>query len=276
MTFLPAQYDQRLGYSAQQDRLLIQAILGIGVVRSTDLVVSAASGFYSSMAAGQGAVPNTQQANGGSYLITNVSAEQRLHATPDPTNSRLDVCWCKVFDSVDGGDASDLVDFIIVEGTPQSGNPDAATLSVSRAGVGPAPTNALWLFDTYVPNAAPNSAAFTYYDRRVFASAYANVRASGASGVPFNGTGIDDIATIGSGASLYTYAIPAAINYPNACVDAWVGGYRIFSDSGRTTEISTSNLSVTAAPSGTTVDLTVTNFFGADVYPTITVKAVGY
>lgn len=275
MTFLPAQYDERLGYSAQQDRLLIQAILGVGVVRSTDLVCAAASGFFTSMAAGQGAVPNTVQADGGSYVIANLSAEQREHAEPDLTNSRLDTCWVKVFDSADGGDASDKVDFIIVEGTPQAGNPNAATLSVSRAGVGTPPTNALWLFDVYIPNAAANAAAFTYYDRRVFASANANVRPAGA-GVPFQGTGVDNIATIGSGASQFSYAIPTAINYQTACVDAWVAGYRVFSDIGQTAEISPSNLSVTAAPSGATVELTVTNFFGADVYPVIIVKAIGY
>jgi hypothetical protein len=166
MTFLAAQYDSALGYTPQQDRLLIAAAISPGIVGPNDLLAYAASGFNSQIAGGSAAIPGTVQANAGSYFVTNLGPVNALHSNPDPTNSRLDTLFIKVFDSRDGGDASDIVQPVVVPGTPQAGNPSSATLFASRAGVGLVPSNAYQLADVYVPAAAPSAASFVYSDRR--------------------------------------------------------------------------------------------------------------
>jgi hypothetical protein len=118
------------------------------------------------------------------------------HSTPDPTNSRLDTLYIKVYDSHDGGDASDLVLPVVVAGTPQSGNPSSATLFASRAGVGAAPENVILVSDVYVPAGASSATSFVYRDRRPWARG-ANVNLTGAnlgSGDDYNTTSTSFVA----------------------------------------------------------------------------------
>jgi hypothetical protein len=188
MTFLAAQYDSALGYTPQQDRLLIAAALPNGVVGTNDLLVTVASGFNSQIAGGSATILGTVQANAGSYFVTNIGAVTALHPTPDPTNSRLDTVFAKVFDSRDGGDASDIVQPVVVPGVPQAGNPNAGTLFTSRAGVGLVPTNSLWLADVYVPAAAASAASFSYADQRSTGQAWQTYMFSGSGGWTTTGT----------------------------------------------------------------------------------------
>ena len=121
--------------------------------------------------------------------MTNIGSVTALHPTPDPTNSRLDTVFGKVFDSRDGGDASDIVQPVVVPGAPQAGNPNAGTLLASRAGVGLVPSNSLWLADVYVPAAAPSAASFSYVDQRSTGQAWLTYMFSGSGGWTTSGVG---------------------------------------------------------------------------------------
>lgn len=162
MTFSNALFDQSLAYSAQDLRQLEENIInGVGVSEPSALVVSAGTGFNSNIAAGRGSVRNSVQTQGGLYVVRNNAAVAALHNTPDATNPRIDQVFVKVSDNIDGGDASDTVNPIIIAGTPTAG----ATLA-NRNGVGSTPTNSVILADVLVPNGAGSAAAFTYADRR--------------------------------------------------------------------------------------------------------------
>lgn len=200
MAFLPSQYDQRLGYSAQQDRLYVASILQQGVIGAGDLKASAATGFASQVASGTIVVPNTFTSSngGGSYVATNVGAVSKAHAVPDPSSPRLDTLFVKVYDSYDGGDASDIADFVIVPGAVQGGNPSATALLASRAGVGAVPTNAQLVADCYVPGGAASAASFIYRDRRPFARGFhsrikytlGNITLGSINGTQLDGTNL--------------------------------------------------------------------------------------
>lgn len=167
MTFLAAQYDTALGYTARQDRLVVGAAFQNGVQGATDLAVSAATGYNSQIAAGVASIRNTVQTPlGGRYLVGNNGAVTALHTNPDASFPRLDQVFIKVFDSRDGGDASDIVLPVVVPGTPQPTSPSATALLASRAGVGAVPTNSILVADAYVPAAASNATDYTYRDRR--------------------------------------------------------------------------------------------------------------
>ena len=164
MAFKAAAYDTKLGYTAADDRQLAGILAQAGVSNSTALLVSAGSGFASSVAAGLALVQNSYQAQGGLYTVRNDAAVNAMHPNPDPANPRIDQVYVKVYDSADGGDSSDVVQALVLAGTPTAG----ATLSnlngmASFTGI----NNYLLLSRVLVPAGAASAASFTYADARV-------------------------------------------------------------------------------------------------------------
>jgi hypothetical protein len=84
--------------------------------------------------------------------------------------------------------------------------------------------------------------------------------------------------TVGTGAIGFGYTIPGTISFPSTCVFAWVGGHRVFPNTSfvNAQELNPSNCSCAAQPSGNTVQVTVSNFYGGYIYPQIWVYAIGY
>lgn len=165
MAFLAPLWNERLGYTGMNDRQLMAAIMRPGVFATGDLLCAAGTGFTSSIAGGRGAVEGNFQAQQGIYVVQNTGPVSITHPNPNASNPRIDTIGVKVFDSTDGGDASDGTQPMVLEGTPTAGN----TLAKAE-GLAALPKNFLELFRVLVPTAAGSAASFIYEDRRVSAA----------------------------------------------------------------------------------------------------------
>ena len=165
MTLLAPSWSERLGYTAMNDRQVIASMLQPGVIAGPDFKVAAGSGLQSTIEKGRCAIRNSfQQTQGGLYIVQNTATALVTHAAGNVSNPRIDQIFARVFDSADGGDSSDIAEFVLAEGTPTSG----ATLA-NRNGAAARPRNSLRFADILVPAGAASSAAFTYRDRRPWA-----------------------------------------------------------------------------------------------------------
>jgi len=174
MAFRPASYDTKLGYTSQDDRNVAGVFARQGVRTMTDLVASAGSGFTSAVAAGMAGVPNTFASQGGTYVVRNDGPVSVLHPNPDGTNPRVDTIIVKVYDSNDGGDASDAVLPIVVPGVATSGaNLTNLTGLASLASY----QNYIPVAYVLVPAGAASAASFTYLDRRPKSAGFTSIAA---------------------------------------------------------------------------------------------------
>lgn len=178
MAFHVSPYSQNQSYPPQEDRQLANIFARPGVRSMTDLLASAGSGFNSNIAAGVGVLANTYQTQGGLYVVRNDAAVSTLHTLPDATNPRIDQVYVKVYDSVDGGDASDSIpQALVLAGTPTGG----ATLA-NQNGMATFPfsgiNNYMRVAKVLVPAGAASAASFTYEDRRPKTGGFTNIAAT--------------------------------------------------------------------------------------------------
>lgn len=120
----PLYLDQDDAYGADELGLPYRDIMGEGIVRSTDLAVSAGTGLKSSVAAGAAWIAGDDDANAQpTYRVRNDAAILLQHDAADATNPRIDVVIAEVLDSTFSG-VSKLWRLRIVKGTP-AGSPTA-------------------------------------------------------------------------------------------------------------------------------------------------------
>lgn len=139
---------------------------GVGVVQGADLGVVAGSGMQSSIAAGRARIrSNYLGVDRGVYELWNDAAVAATHVAADPSNPRIDQILARIKDSDVQGGVIDSGDFYVAAGVATSGT----TLDLRTGAATPDP-NTLLLADALVPAGAGSAAAFTYRDRRQFAT----------------------------------------------------------------------------------------------------------
>lgn len=187
MTFLAPLWNQKLGYTGMNDRQVLASILQPGVAGIGDMLCAAGTGFTSTIAGGKVAVEGNFQTAQGIYVVQNTGPVSVTHPNPNGSLPRIDQIGVKVYDSTDGGDASDGALSLILEGTPTSG----ATLpNAETHGLAAVPHNFFAFARVLVPAAAGSAASFAYEDRRVFMSNYVKTGPSGISAFPFMSWGV--------------------------------------------------------------------------------------
>lgn len=162
MTFLAPIWNEKLGYSALNDRQLMASIMQAGVVGSGDMKAAAGSGMQSNIPLGRAAVEGNFVTQQGLYIVQNTATVTVTHEAASITLPRIDQIGVKVYDSIDGGDVSDKAEPIILVGTPTGG----ATLANRLGAVTSLPKNFMRIADVLVPASAASAASFTYRDRR--------------------------------------------------------------------------------------------------------------
>ena len=175
MTLSPPLFLEKLGYTAMQERQVYNWLLHAGVFgrnpgefTGTPYNMGTGAGMNSSVSEGNAAVKGSFQFRQGLYIVENSGQIEVAHPTADPTNPRLDQLALKVYDSTDGGDASDTAALLVVPGTPTAG-----TTLTNRNGAAALPTNSLRLADVLIPAKATKAAGeFTYRDRRPWAQGF--------------------------------------------------------------------------------------------------------
>lgn len=123
-------------YQAEDDRLLIQALLGgsptqpvsSGVVGSNDLAVTqtGTASMVLDISVGAALIVGTESVNQGVYGLINDSVATVTISTSDATNDRIDIVVGQILDHMYSG-TSDLGQIVVVKGTA-SGSPVAPTL----------------------------------------------------------------------------------------------------------------------------------------------------
>lgn len=144
---------------------LVSAGGGHGVVRSTDMAVTAGAGTTVNVAEGLALVRGTQQSDQGVYVTSNDAPKNLTISAADATNPRKDLIVSRVKDA-EYGISGDTGPLEVVSGTPTGG------LTAGNATGRPTPPeNALILAEVFVPAAAASSASYTITDLRTRAYA---------------------------------------------------------------------------------------------------------
>lgn len=159
---------EKLPTPAVMERMaLSSAGPGIGVLGIGDLKAAAGSGLASTVTAGRARVRANQAGAGTDSGVQEVlleAADTVIHAVGNGSNPRIDSVYAQMQDAALAG-VVNLASVVLAAGTPTAG----ATLD-NRNGAATAPLGATLLSDMLVPIGAASAAAFTYRDRRQFAS----------------------------------------------------------------------------------------------------------
>lgn len=203
MAFLAPLWSGKLGYSAMNDRQVIDSFLSAGVGSPSDLLCVAGTGFTSTIAGGRCAVEGNNVTQQGMYIVQNTGSVVVTHTNPNASNPRIDQIGVKVNDSTDGGDISDGSEPLILAGTPTAG----ATLADPK-GKAILPKNFLVLYYVLVPASAASSSAFTYEDKRQSIFAGSHLLLTGRTNTAF--TCAVGERSLAQGSSNAVYKVPPA------------------------------------------------------------------